>query len=318
MARQKKKALIAYYQNPIHTCLRYLSKPNPWLHKNASYVYIDKLGQRWSTFEDYEPLIAMLYLAIIDKEMTHPDGNMEERFFRFVTELAQIGRAHNWDKIRVRDGKKEEYDDLEGDRPSCYSGSKRRYFQSISGHPLFDLLTLEMIDAEIRQFAVIQFKPIFAKIDPIELKRGIEDFYDLEDITKYEKLFKKFDIALEKQEQFKKYLAKKYGSQFNLVFHSHVYQAFSLDPSKVGTKYHLLKLDYLIVLSDLCDSAINEIKEIKKSEDQTNQSVIVKSTNSNETLSALINQPILDRGNLTEFSDPEAQKEKTQTLIPSR
>ena len=37
---QRQAALIAYYQNKDHTAWRYLSKPNPWMNPDASYVSV--------------------------------------------------------------------------------------------------------------------------------------------------------------------------------------------------------------------------------------------------------------------------------------
>ena len=34
----------AYYKNDAHSAWRYLSKPNPWMHTEASYVYINEEG----------------------------------------------------------------------------------------------------------------------------------------------------------------------------------------------------------------------------------------------------------------------------------
>jgi len=43
-----------------------------------------------------------------------------------------LGRSHNWDK----DDRNEEYDDMEGDKPSCSMGVSKRLAQSIIGHPI--------------------------------------------------------------------------------------------------------------------------------------------------------------------------------------
>jgi hypothetical protein len=60
------KALKSYYQHPEHTAYRYLSKPNRWLNADARHVNRDADGS-WSTFEEYEALIALMYLAAKDE-----------------------------------------------------------------------------------------------------------------------------------------------------------------------------------------------------------------------------------------------------------
>lgn len=150
---QRASALQALYEHKIHTALRYLSNPNPWLHERADYL---PMGQRCSSFQDYIPLIAVLYAAASDTKAPGTEGfTVETRVEQFIAELALIGRAHNWDKSRARSGRPgqlEEYDDLEGDRPSCYSGVKRRLFQSVHGHPLLRTVTGEVIREELRGF----------------------------------------------------------------------------------------------------------------------------------------------------------------------
>ena len=135
---EQKDALKAYYQHKDHTAWRYLSKPNRWMAADASYVYVDKHSpdMRWSTFEEYQPLIVMFYLAAKDEGCPPIDDfTLETRLEHFIEELALIGRAHNWDDTRPiykDEGQtiaQEEYDNLQGDKPSCYSGVKRRLFQ---------------------------------------------------------------------------------------------------------------------------------------------------------------------------------------------
>jgi len=134
----REHALQAYYQHKDHTAFRYLSKPNPWMDNYASHVDRGAQGA-WSTFEEYQPLIAMLYLGACDENTPPCDGyTLETRLEHFIDELAHIGRAHNWDNTRPGTNASgqlihEEYDDLKGDKPSCYSGVKRRLFQSVLG-----------------------------------------------------------------------------------------------------------------------------------------------------------------------------------------
>jgi hypothetical protein len=150
---QYQAALKAYYQHPVHTAYRYLSRPNYFMHPGASYVYVNEndRAERWSTFEEYIELITLLYVAAKDESMAPTqDFTLEGRIALFFQQLAYIGRAHNWDNHRDKldengnqlldqhgQVRREQYDDLTGDRPSCYSGVNRRLFQSLLGHPLF-------------------------------------------------------------------------------------------------------------------------------------------------------------------------------------
>jgi hypothetical protein len=150
------RSLKAYYQHKDHTAFRYLSKPNPWMHDDASYVEQDaESACAWSTFEEYQSLIAMFYLGAGDENIPPCDGHtFETRLEHFIDALAHIGRAHNWDGMDLS----EEYDDLNGDKPSCYLGVKRRLFYSVLGHPLFKVLTLDDIKHELRGYVYEHFK----------------------------------------------------------------------------------------------------------------------------------------------------------------
>ena len=215
---EKARALKAYYSNKDHTALRYLSKPNMWMHANASYVYVDSNNHslKYSTFEDYQPLIALLYCAARDDNIEDgEDFTPETRFTHFIDELSHIGRAHNWDRSRERGNKYEEYDDLEGDRPSCFSGVKRRLFQSVLGHPLLIILTKEKVIEELRSFVRQHFGQVITplnaeKLEAIWQKRILAENLTAEEIN----TLKAIDIPEAKQEEFIKYINTKYNSQF--------------------------------------------------------------------------------------------------------
>ncbi len=222
-------ALKAYYQNKDHTVLRYLSKPNPWMHETASYVEVnDNHTERWSTFEDHQPLIALFFLAAQDSEIRCIDGyTVETRTAHFIDELAHIGRAHNWDKTRVRydaagapilndegEPTTEEYDDLEGDRPSCVSGVKRRLFQSVLGHPLLKMLTKEGIDEEIRDFVRLHFKARIDDQNRDSLKIAWDRIIAGDGTDDDKLLLKTLDVSLTQQVDFIGFLVAKYGEQF--------------------------------------------------------------------------------------------------------
>ncbi|MCW0218732.1 MAG: hypothetical protein OJI67_10470, partial [Prosthecobacter sp.] len=154
----------AYYQHPTHTALRWLMRPNPWMAANAPYVQGQPAqGEGYSTFENYSGLISMLWLATSDEEAPGIDGHTcASRIEHFIRELALIGRAHNWDQTRevlLSDGtlSREEYDDLQGDRPSCYSGVNRRLFQAVIGHTLMRPFGYDLLDLELKEFARAHF-----------------------------------------------------------------------------------------------------------------------------------------------------------------
>ncbi|VEG90956.1 ankyrin repeat domain-containing protein [Legionella spiritensis] len=149
-----------YLQNHYHSAYRYLSKPNRWMADNASYVYIDQASNtRWSTFEEYLPLIAYLWLAASDESRPPMEGGMgvSERIDLFIRQLHLLNRAHNWDKSREveKDGRiiREQYDDNEKDKPSCFSGVKRRLFQALISHPLYSPLSQATVAQFVREWA---------------------------------------------------------------------------------------------------------------------------------------------------------------------
>ena len=214
---EKARALEAYYRHKDHTALRYLAKPNMWMHRNASYVYVDNNSLKYSTFEEYQPLIALLYCAARDENIAQEDSEgftPETRFAHFIDELSHIGRAHNWDRSRERNNKSEEYDDLEGDRPSCFSGVKRRLFQAVLGHPLLIILTKDKVIEELRSFVRQHFGQAITPINAEKLEAIWNKRILAEDLTEEEiNTIKAIDISKAKQEEFIKYINTKYSSQ---------------------------------------------------------------------------------------------------------
>ncbi|OYV56352.1 MAG: hypothetical protein B7X00_00225, partial [Legionella sp. 21-45-4] len=254
-AEDYQNALTAYYQHKDHTAWRYLAKPNPWMNPEASYVYTNEdHSERWSTFEDYQPLISLLWLAAIDSErMPTEDHTLEGRINHFIDELAQIGRAHNWDGTRTNaKGKEEEYDDLSGDRPSCYSGVKRRLFQAVMGHPLISILTQDIILEEIKSVAKAHFETQLLKVDSAQLQDAYLDYsYNPRDEVREES---KAQLALlnisdEALRQFDAYLTNKYGAQFteDASFIRLVRVKLQLQPNsnEPSFHYHAILLDGL-------------------------------------------------------------------------
>ncbi|WP_133131219.1 ankyrin repeat domain-containing protein [Legionella yabuuchiae] len=208
--RQYQAALEAYYQHDVHTAYRYLSKPNHWMAPNASYVYVyERDGRpttdRYSTFEEYKALIVPFYLAAIDEASEPVDGySLEGRIEAFIKQLALIGRAHNWDKSRkiVVEGPRpkgdvsqeplylkneaaqyvtEEYDDLEGDKPSCYSGVNRRLFQSVLGHPLFKPLNATLVLQTLNEKIRAYYQEAITRDNAPQLKKAYEALIEFDE-----------------------------------------------------------------------------------------------------------------------------------------
>ena len=181
-----------------------------------------------SRFEGYKPLIVMFFLGASDKNTAPCDGyTFEARLEQFIAELAHIGRAHNWDKERIKldaRGKPvldehgqnvmEEYDDLEGDKPSCYSGVKRRLFQSVQGHPLFKLLTMDDIKQELREVVREHFKQCI-QTNPEAAIEWKEAWDEVCDAGLGGEVLSAMDIPEAAQTTFIEELGKKYPVQFD-------------------------------------------------------------------------------------------------------
>ena len=217
-ADTQERALQAYAEHKDHSAWRYLEKPNPWMAEDAPYVNRNALGG-YSTFEDYQSLIAMFFLAASDENTAPSDGyTFETRLEHFIDELAHIGRAHNWDKSREKIVHgltiSEEYDDLEGDKPSCYSGVKRRLFQSVLGHPLLKILTMDTIKQELREFVRDHVQQCI-QANPEAAIKWKEAWNDLCESGEDDEALSAMDISEEKQTTFIDMLREKYPSQFD-------------------------------------------------------------------------------------------------------
>ncbi len=225
-------ALEAYHQNIYHTAWRFLEKPNPWMHPNASYVNVNPRNpsQRWAMFEPYQELICLLYLAVMDELTEATEGFTKKlRLEHFLKELALINRAHNWDESRPKTDKEgrvilkrgrveeEQFDNIKyGDRPGCFSGNKRRLSVSVQGHPLFAFLTEEKIRAELAEFVRGQFSTSIIDDNRTSLKEAWDKTIEAEPLTEHETaLINNLDISKALQESFIQKLSEKYGKQFH-------------------------------------------------------------------------------------------------------
>lgn len=218
----RQEALVAYYKHTDHTALRYLSRPNNWLSPQADYVEATGFNrsERGAIFEGYILLMVTLWSASVDETIPPIDGHtLQGRVDHFINELAQIGRAHNWDKTRTaidRHGNEttEEYDDLEGDKPSCYSGVKRRLFQSVVGHPLFTRLTPELIKTEWRDAMRSHFKCAINQGNRANLLKAWNDYLASGELRDAEPL-RALNVSPLQQNAFIQSMVIKYGDDFS-------------------------------------------------------------------------------------------------------
>lgn len=257
-SQQYQTALKAYYQHPEHTALRYLLKPNPWMDDQAAYVYTEqRTTMHWSTFESYIPMIAYFWLAASD-EATPPIDNytLEGRKDLFIRQLALIGRAHNWDKTRDkrRSGgriQREEYDDLEGDRPACFSGVNQRLFQSVLGHPLFDQLSRERLRQEIHSFVREHFKVVLAEENHQAVQVAFMRCITLENSEEDLAYLARFNLSEHQLEHLHTALTTKYGNAFSddPLLQQQFHETFRLDNLRRNhfeIFYNCLRLDTLL------------------------------------------------------------------------
>jgi hypothetical protein len=115
----------------------------------------------------------------------------------------------------------------------------------VAGHPLFDALTEDKIEAEINQWAFTHFKSILTGDNKHAFKAILDEIINDLDETRVDKLAC-FDIPQEKQEEFMEDLTQKYGTQFsdNGAFVSRVRNELLLIPEADNSRfrYHVLKL----------------------------------------------------------------------------
>lgn len=279
--RTREVALRAYYQHESHTAYRYLSIPNRWIAEDASYVCVKEndLSFRYASFENYIPLIAYLWLAVSDREMPAIGGyTLQGRIDLFIKELSLLGRAHNWDKTRpklntagrpVRDRERkiimEEYDDLEGDKPSCYSGVPSRLFQSVLGHPFFTQLTTELLKQELYDFIRTTFKSTLTAKTNTErqaISAAINEVFTV--LEKPSDLLKALNITPEQKTAWIEKIKVKYGAQFNenpqfLAIIEHTL-ALASDEAHVTKFYESHQLAVLLKRSDASEKMAQDGK----------------------------------------------------------
>ena len=227
----QEEAIKAYVQNKDHTALRFLSAPNPLMHPLAEYINTEEMR---AEFIEYQQEICVFYLAAIDTEFTPTNGyTLDTRLDCFIEELALMARAHNWNPNP--NDINEERDDLERDRPSCFSGIKRRLFQSVRGHALTTMLTKDMIQEELRHFVRQHIEKTVNKYNRSAINVAWNKVFEGEELTSEDlAALRILDMPTEKQATLIAFLGGKYGNQFtnNPAFKTQIETAFFLKNSK--------------------------------------------------------------------------------------
>lgn len=263
--QQYQQALKSYYQHPVHTAWRYLLKPNPWMHHDAAYVYFNPTTKaQWSTFETYISTIAYLWLAASDSHMPATEGyTLKSRTTLFIQRIALIGRAHNLDNTREipptnGQHQDEEHDDLEGDKPACFSGVNQGLLKAVLGHPFFECLTPERLRQEIHHYVWEHFKSLLAPLSSAEhtailaaINRCLIRENSRDDLT----YLARFNLTEEQSRSFKSMLEEKYGQELREapLLQQQFHQMMALDSVRkthFESFYHCFKL-YTLLKTDI-------------------------------------------------------------------
>jgi hypothetical protein len=204
------------------------------------HVNPNNIKERWAT-EQYDHLIAVLYLAAIDTQMPCiRDFTPETRLTHFLQELSLMNRAHNWyDSAYSKDYENKK----EADRPGCGPGAERRLLQSVPGNPLLNFLTRDLLRQVIGGFALNYFSEQFNQAN-IPLFFEVLNEIFLEDDTTRIAILKPLNIPQEKQERIKQELISIYGDDFLPSLRKFFDDQFALDPgaSNVFKHYHAMTL----------------------------------------------------------------------------
>lgn len=242
-ANQIELAKQAYRKHTIHTVYRFLFG-KPWEADLPEKPHQDK-----PLIDMYPEEVSYFYCAVFD---TDPDSleegyTFESRKNHFYSSLAEMQRAHNWDKTRekkingrvVLDKKgepvRESYDDLGPDNQTCLLGFTGRLPSSLQGYSLFKPFTLEMLKSEQREFVRDHYatKVLTSKDQTQAADELLQAFYDSDNedaqgfITKSEA----FNFRLEDQVRFVNQLTDKYGGE---IFR---------DPEVIGTIRQFFSLE---------------------------------------------------------------------------
>lgn len=278
-------AIHNYFQHSLHTAYRYLSKPNLLIDPTATHIARNEYG-RYALFEPFIPLIAYFWLAASDPNIPPTEGQtIPGRQTFFINSLALIGRAHNWDRTRYRlnpDGTPmrnangqpmtEEFDDLRFDNPSCIPGTQRRLFEAVTGHLLFEYLSLSRLQQELYGFIHDFFKERFLQKTPTQqtaIRQAIAQVFILTEQPA--PVLLELNISLHQKQSWIVSFSTKYGAEFdeNPQFLSFIYQKLNLpsDEAHITRFYTSCGLNtFLEPLPDANDSEMLPVREPTPSE----------------------------------------------------
>lgn len=130
----------AYYRHPIHTVLRFLMKPNPWIDQDWGYESID-VGNGQSGYctgwVGLESLIIQTWTAATDERCPGCDGySIESRRNEYFSSIRLLARSGNQYVIHQK-GKKLKRDDLrQDDYPTDPIDIRNGFINAVKGHPI--------------------------------------------------------------------------------------------------------------------------------------------------------------------------------------
>ena len=268
VGEENKRALVAYYTHPTHSAYRFLSVPNFWIDPEAQYVEVNPVNTnlRNAEFRCFIPLINLFWRAASDETQLGRKGfSVAARQEYLIGELAMLGRAHNWDKSRPivvqgpslpnqrfpiyltnSNGEKifEEYDDQGPDKPSCRRGIKQRVFRSLQDHPLFEPLTSDDFEEEIRVMILEHYNRAFRECSNIiEIAENITESFVSETALSEDVI--RLNISANQINRFVWVLANKYGVLFEPICEYNVRAIFKFDisPSHIINFYNRFNIN---------------------------------------------------------------------------
>jgi hypothetical protein len=171
----------SYINNKFHTAWRFLTTRNPLMHRNAEYI----TTEGGAHYQGLERIFCAYYLAAIDdaQPCINKFASPRERELFFFDELAAMNRTHNWDKIVTNaDGSTREVDDMDLDKPTCFSGMLRRITTSVPGNAISCVIPTEQsINEVLRELLLPMFMEKKKCINMKTYERIIIDLEPIDD-----------------------------------------------------------------------------------------------------------------------------------------
>lgn len=231
----KTMALEAYYKHQVHTALRFLSQPNDWIHPDMDedLIEFDENGEASAAITPFIPEIALLYFAATDEAMKPTeDFTLESRWQNFYIQLALAGRSHNCEQeVEIERGDGTTYiaeeDDLEPDKPTCARGVRRHLYQSLLGHPLFSLLTPDLVKQELYSYVFNYYQTTIDEEFAVRIGQAFDDYIMELDQDAFQFL-KKLDIPQAIQQQFIDLMRSKFKLKFTAEYEKMVSDMFKI------------------------------------------------------------------------------------------